>query len=147
VQETTYLIEYVFADLSEMGKSSRSYLEYRGSHYDDGILLHEYSLDLSRPLVLAPGNYSIYVTAEDERYYRSNTVEAVLRVTPSTHPVPDEEESDQKGFPVWAWMIVPVVILLAVLLVVIFLVIRRAGSGRRSSASNNPASYVALDMT
>ncbi|MGA1866868.1 MAG: S8 family serine peptidase [Thermoplasmatota archaeon] len=145
VQEITYGIEYVYADLSEIGKGQRSYMEYEGSHYDDGILLQEYSLDVSRPLALVPGNYSIHVTAEDSRHYRSDTVEEVLIVMPPEGlDVDIEDAAEESGFPLW--VLVPIIIVVAALLAVLFFFIRISGSGKRSKKESSRSVYVVSEI-
>ncbi|MGA1792338.1 MAG: S8 family serine peptidase [Thermoplasmatota archaeon] len=144
IRETTSDVDTVQADLAGIGQRTRKFLSYVGSVEIEGQVLLEYSLGLGGLGSLGPGNYSILVTAHDERNYVSEPFEVILSVTPSQNKgaeVPDTESSSVFPF----WVLIPIVLIGAAILVGLFFVIRMAGTRKvRTTGSSSPV-YVAIE--
>ncbi|MBN1389613.1 MAG: S8 family serine peptidase [Candidatus Thermoplasmatota archaeon] len=146
VQQNTFEIENVYADLSRLEVRSRKFMSYAGVVEMNGQPLLEYDLEIMSSFSLDPGNYSIFVTAEDARNYVSQTVESIIRIEPSIDEEVDVRGSDDGGsFPFW--ILIPIILVGTCFMAALFLVIRKGPSGKRLDQRSSRKVYVAVEVT
>jgi hypothetical protein len=150
VRENTYPINGVYADLSDLKQQNHKSMIFEGLADRGGSQVIEYSLEIRNLHGLEAGNYSIIVTAEDERNYVSNPVEATFMIS-APEILDNGTYVDERSSKVTPWMLILIGIIVLAVVMIMFIAARKIGSRKKGSENEpdptNTISYHAIEIT